>query len=146
MKRCISEWYQLKNGYWLKIRFIKCKWKTENKLDMWNVSIVVVKTKRKANDHSNSSVRRPKNLINKSTNVRGGIESLMITLHSILQFEKMLSEGSAIVIVGFEDQREKVYSRLLRYGYSQMIWYDPDNYYKKESICYIKEIKNKNKC
>ena len=146
MKRCISEWHQLKNGYWLKIKFIKCKWQTESCKDMWNVSIIVAKTRRKANDHSNSSVRSPKNLINKSTNIKGGIDSLMITLNSILQFEKILPEGSAIVIIGVEDQRAKVYSRLLRYGYSQTIWYDPSNYYKGESICYVKKIVNKNKC
>lgn len=133
-----KEWYKLGNGYWLKILFIKVNKCVSEKYycnpNAWLVSIAVGKTKRKVNDHYSKTYKSPKSLYLKSSNVKGGIESLIKTMESLKHFEKSLTKDSMVVIQGFNDQRTKVYSRLLRYGYKKAAWNDEsiqDFYYKE---------------
>lgn len=121
-KNRIVKWHQLKNKYWLKVTFFRIK-DTEKKLffgcnNIWSVDIVVTKTKRQANDHYCKSFGSRKFLYLQSTNNRGGIESLLVTLEELKHFKEWLPKGHMIVISGTDDQRTKVYSRLLRYGYT----------------------------
>ena len=110
-KNRIVKWHQLKNKYWLKVTFFRIK-DIEKKLffecnNIWSVDIVVTKTKRQANDHYCKSFGSRKFLYLQSTNNRGGIESLLVTLEELKHFKEWLPKGHIIVICGTDDQRTK---------------------------------------
>jgi len=131
--KSLSKFYKLQNGYWLKVMITKFD-NIYYPPNSWNASIVVAKTKRKANDHFNKLHNSPKNLENKSTNYKGGIESLIASMTIIHQFEKLLSNGNYIIIEGSDEQRKRVYRRLLRYGYKE--YYSPWGcYLQKRIVC-----------
>lgn len=132
-KNRIVKWHQLKNKYWLKITFFKIKdkerrvfFKSDN---IWSVDIVVTKTKRQANDHYCKSCGSKKFLYLQSTNNRGGIESLLIALEELKRFKEWIPKGHKILVSGTDDQRTKVYSRLLRYGYEVVRFPIPETEY-----------------
>lgn len=132
--------YQLKNKYWLKVVFFKSPFKKyDNNKITWLMDIVVGKTKRQINDHFNSTRKSPKCLLNKSTNNKGGIESLLIALTCLKEFENTLPKGNIIRIEGCDEQRIKVYSRLLKYGFVQATWYEPKKSWHGKTY-YLKEI------
>ena len=138
--KMIKEWHKLSNGYWLKIMFIFTnfkKWGFNEKV--WLIDIAVGKTRRKINDHYNSTKKSPKCLNKKSTNHKGGIESLLITLKSMQKFEKTLNKGDTIIIESTDEQRSRVYSRLLRYGFTYASWNDPGMPWHK-LVFYFKEF------
>lgn len=123
--KSIKYWHQLKNGYWLKVVFFKSPFKEyDDNKPTWLMDIAVAKTKRKINNHFNKTRRSPKCLLNKSTNNNGGIESLIVSLKILQEFEKTVKKGNRIRIEGCDEQRIKVYSRLLRYGFTQASWFE----------------------
>jgi hypothetical protein len=136
MKR-VSEWHQLKNGYWLKINFYKAS-KYYFGVDTWLVDIAVAKTKRRVNDHYNRTRYSPKSLYHRSTNIKGGIESLLITLDALKRFESTLPKGSVIRVEGTDEQRTKVYSRLLTYGYTLATWWSEKCIDCEQNQCELK--------
>lgn len=90
------------------------------------MTIAVAKTKRKCNDGWGKTFRSPKSLLDRSSNHnQNTIESLMVALRSLFNFEESLPKGSYIMIQGTDEKRVRVYSRLKRYGYEEANWYNP---------------------
>jgi hypothetical protein len=135
----IYEKYKLQNGYWLKIRYFLGKQSTEAH-PVFLVDIVVAKTMRQCNDHYKKTKNSPKNLRNKSTNSKGGIEALRISLESILNFSERLRPGCIIHIEGSDDQRVRVYKRLTRYGFIEASHFSPGNEWHKREYFYYERI------
>lgn len=133
-------WHKLHNGYWLKVRFLKASKYFHNSGNLWFVDIAVGKSKRQVNDHYNTTQKSPKKLRNKSTNNKGGLEALRLTLQDIQEFIKILPSGSKLQIEGSDEQRRHVYSRLLRYGFIGASWYAPENHWHKQTYYWI-EVK-----
>jgi hypothetical protein len=135
-----KRWVHLSNGYWLKIMLFRPSrnmW--SYKPNIYLVDIVVAKTKRQVNDHYNSTRKSPKSLGFKSTNNRGGLESLTKTLEVLKECESILPKGSILRIEGSDERRRKVYGRLVRYGFVTASWYAPNWRWHKEQY-YFKEI------
>jgi hypothetical protein len=137
----IKEWYQLSNGYWLKILYTYQHYQENHNYGTWLMDIVVAKTKRQCNDHYCKTRNSPKKLKNKSSNHKqNSIEALSVSLKSLLQFEKTLPIGNSIRIEGSDEQRIHVYSRLLKYGYIQTSWYTPNKWWNGK-VYYFKTMK-----
>jgi hypothetical protein len=112
-----------------------CKiWNNNN---VFSISITIGKTKRIVNNHYNSTKKSPKSLFKKSSNNKGGIESLLVTLNYIFDFLKILPKGSIFFVEGSDDQRRHVYSRLLKYGFIEASWYDPKSWFHKNKLYFI---------
>lgn len=138
--KCKKKWYKLKNGYWLKILLIKADpryWGYTDKT--FFVDIAVGKTKRIVNNHYSKTCHSPKSLRNKSSNNKGGIEALLITLQYIQEIEQSLPKNSIIRIEGSNEQRINVYSRLKKYGFIEAFWNAPKCHWHKKKY-YFKEI------
>lgn len=143
--KAIKRWYHLSNRYWLKIMLIHpmpdC-WTMKGRLNEYMIDITVSKTKRKVNDHYNSTLRSPKSMYKKSTNHKGGFEVFKHVLNFIEEYSAKLPKGSIISIQGSDDKRTHVYSRILRYGFiaaSWYVWYAPNDSCNKKTY-YFKEI------
>jgi hypothetical protein len=132
-----KHWHKLTNGYWLKVLFIKLT----GYYNLWAVDIAVGKTKRIVNDHYNKTKKSPKTLYNKSSNNKGGLEALKITLQDIQDFVKSLPGNNTILVNGSDEQRIHVYSRLLHHGFIQASYFVPEKVWHKD-IYYFLEVKN----
>jgi hypothetical protein len=140
VKTIKSKWVHLSNGYWLKIKVIKlwpCAWGYDSKIHC--IDIAVGKTRRIVNDHYSRRRRSPKSLYNKSSNNKGGLEALIKTMEFIQEYISIVPKGTTIRIEGSNEQRVKVYSRLLRYGFKTAFYYAPNCHWHKKQY-YFKEI------
>lgn len=119
MKHIVKQWTQLSNGYWLKMMFTT---RFNSYGYVVYTDMVVGKTRRHVNDSFSKSEISPKNLMGKSTNHNSnGIEALVVALKMLLDFEKTLPKNYEIRVYGADNQRVRVYRRLLRYGYSKVL-------------------------
>lgn len=111
----ISKFFKLKNNQWLKIMFTYV-----SSLNKWIMDICVANSKRECNDCFFKTEKSPKVLYGHITGNRAGMEPFIISLKSLLDFEKEIGDCE-IVITGASDRLTKIYSRLKRYGYNSRI-------------------------
>lgn len=108
----VKEFFKLSNGQWLKILFSCSK-------NIWNMSIVVSKTKRQCNDCFNKTENSPKILYGRCTGNNLGVEAFIISLKVLLKFEKHI-QNTQINIMGASDRLNNIYKHYLkRYGYNE---------------------------
>jgi hypothetical protein len=131
----VIETYRLQNDYWLKIKY---ELSSQSTCNIFMVDIVVAKTLRQCNDNFNKTKNSPKNLRNKSTNSKGGLEALRIALESVLNFKDRLVEGCYLHVEASNQQRANVYSRLTRYGFVEGIHNSPKSKWHEQKYYYLK--------
>ena len=108
----IDKFFKLKNGQWLKIIF-----SYKSKINIWFMTICVANSKRQCNDCLRKSEYSPKSLYGHRTGNKTGLEPFIISLKSLLEFEKTIKKCE-IRIVGVSDKLTNIYKRLTRYGYN----------------------------
>jgi hypothetical protein len=106
------KFFKLNNGQWLKIIFSYA-----NEINVWFMTICVANSKRQCNDCTRKTEFSPKIFYGHITGNRLGLEALMISLRSLLEFEKTI-KNCEIRIVGASDRLTNIYKRLTKYGYS----------------------------
>lgn len=122
------ELIKLSNGQWLRIHY------HYNKKDKcWMMMIVVENSKRQCNDCIKKTAKSPKVIYGKSTGQKLGLEPFSHALKSLCEFEKLIPK-SAIRITPSNERLFKLYGRLKRYGFEEiMVKYrneDKKAYYK----------------
>lgn len=108
----IDKFFKLKNGQWLKIKFIYT-----SSLNKWGMDIVVANSKRQCNDCLRKTEFSPKILYGKRTGNKTGIEPFAIALRELLNFEKTVY-NCEIRIIGASEKLTNIYKRLTKYGYN----------------------------
>jgi len=129
-RNSINKFFRLKNKQWLKILFTY-----KNKTKAWHMSIVIANSKRQCNDCLNKTEFSPKILYGHSTGNKAGLEPLIISLKTLLWFETTV-HNYEIVIIPASKRLNKIYSRLIRYGYKVKII----EYINKKKEVYSKSI------
>jgi hypothetical protein len=81
------------------------------------MTICVANSKRQCNDCTRKTEHSPKVFYGKTVGNKAGIEPFIISLKSLLEFEKIVSTNTEIRIVGASDRLNNIYKRLMRYGY-----------------------------
>ena len=84
------------------------------------MTICVANSKRQCNDCTRKTEFSPKIFYGHITGNKLGLEALMISLRSLLDFEKTI-RNCEIRIVGASDRLTNIYKRLTKYGYSVKI-------------------------
>ncbi|MFC0903923.1 hypothetical protein ACFHWD_04355 [Clostridium sp. MT-14] len=110
-RKGINRFFKLKNEQWLKIQFIYC-----SSQNVWLMIICVANSKRQCNDCMKKTENSPKILFGKCTGNKAGLEPFIISLKSLLEFEKTIS-NCEIRILGANSRLRNIYKRLTRYGY-----------------------------
>ncbi|MDQ0427689.1 hypothetical protein QOZ98_000514 [Planomicrobium stackebrandtii] len=119
----------LSNGQLLNVYFFRNRESVlEKEVDVWNVAVMISKTRKQANDWFNHTSKQDDELITGCC----GLEGLKKSLDIIIQFRNSLKKNEYLFVRPSDDKRKSAYRRLKKYEFEE--FYLDDDFYTYAAV------------